>query len=90
MLETIPTDEAYSAGRALEVRYRRDPGEPGLLRVSVLALALEVDGDPDRIRRSEAAFVTTDEAMTREAMRERVEAEAARRAIGRVAWVEEA
>ena len=58
------------------------------LRVSVLAL--EVDGGPDRIRRSEAAFVATDEAMTREAMRERVEAEAARRAIGRVAWVEEA
>lgn len=88
MLETIPTDEAYLAGRALEVRYRRDPGEPGLLRVSVLAL--EVDGGPDRIRRSEAAFVATDEAMTREAMRERVEAETARRAIGRVAWVEEA
>ena len=89
MFETIPNDEVYSAGRALEVRYRRDPGEPGLLRVSVLAL--EVDGGPDRsIRWSEAAFVRTDEAMTREAMRERVEAEAVRRAIGRVAWVDEA
>jgi hypothetical protein len=90
MLETIPAEEVYLGGKALEVRYREDPGRPGLLRVSVLAREFEGGPGPGRFRRSEVAFVATDEAMTREAMRARVEAEAARRAIARVAWVEEA
>jgi hypothetical protein len=88
MLETIPAEEVYLGGKALEVRYREDPGRPGLLRVSVFAR--EFEGGPGRVRRSEVAFVATDEAMTREAMRARVEAEAERRAIARVAWIEEA
>ena len=49
-----------------------------------------VEGGPDHVRRSELALVVAGERMGREAMRARVEAEARRLAIGRVAWVEEA
>jgi hypothetical protein len=87
MLEAIAADEVHATGRALEVRYRGAPGGGGLLVVSMAAH--DVDGTPTHVRRSEVAFVATDEAMTREAMRARAEAEAARRAISRVAWIEE-
>ena len=87
MLEAIPAAEVALAGEALEVRYRAAPGRPGLLTVSVLAHAVE--GGPDHVRRSELTLVVMDERMSREAMRARVEAEARRRAIGRVAWIEE-
>jgi hypothetical protein len=88
MLEPIPAAEVGLDGEALEVRYRAAPGRPGLLTVTVLAHAVE--GGPDHVRRSELALVVMDERMSSEAMRARVEAEARRRAIGRVAWVEEA
>ena len=87
MLEAIPAAEVALAGEALEVRYRRVSGRPGLLIVTVLAHAVE--GGPEHVRRSELALVVADQPMSREAMRARVEAEARRLAIGRVAWVEE-
>jgi len=87
MLEAIPAAEVALSGKALEVRYKETPGRPGLLTVSVLAHAVE--GGPDHVRRSELALVVAGERMGREAMRARVEAEARRRAIARVAWVEE-
>ena len=87
MLESIPAAEAVLSGRALEVRYRQAPGRPGLVIVTVLAHAVE--GGPEHVRRSELALVVADRPMSREAMRARVEAEARRLAIGRVAWVEE-
>ena len=88
MLEAIAADEVHETGRALEVWYRSDPEEGDLLVVSMAAH--EVDGTPDHVRRSEWVLVVAAEAMTREAMRARAEAEAARRAIARVAWIEEA
>ena len=87
MLLAIPAAEVGVEGQALEVRYRAAPDRPGLLIVTVLAHAVE--GGPDHVRRSELALVVMDERMSREAMRARVEAEARRLAIGRVAWVEE-
>ena len=87
MLEAIAADEVYRHGRAIEVRYGRVPDGEGLLVVSIAAH--EVDGTPDHIRRSESVLVVAAQAMTREAMRERVEAEAARWATARVAWIEE-
>ncbi len=87
MLEAIAVDEVYQNGRALEVRYRSALGGEGLLVVSIAAH--EVDGTPDHVRRSEWVLVVAAEAMTREATRARAEAEAARRAISRVAWIEE-
>ena len=87
MLEAIPAAEVALAGEALEVRYRQAPGRPGLVIVTVLAHAVE--GGPEHVRRSELALVVADRPMSREAMRARVEAEARRLAIGRVAWVEE-
>ncbi len=88
MLEAIAAGEVHRNGRALEVRYKGDPGGGHLLVVSIAAH--EVDGTPDRVRRAECVLVVAEEAMTREAMRERAGAEAARRAISRVAWIEEA
>ena len=86
MLQAIAADEVHQDGRALEVRYKGDPGG-GLLVVGIVAH--EVDGTPDLVRRSEWVLVVAAEAMTREAMRARAEAEAAKRAISRVAWIEE-
>jgi len=87
VLEAIAADEVHRNGRTLEVRYKGDPcGD--LLVVSIAAH--DVDGTPDHVRRSEWVLVVAAEAMTREAMRARAEAEAARRAISRVAWIEEA
>ena len=88
MLEAIAADEVHATGRALEVWYRSDPGGGDLLVVSMAAH--DVDGTPDRVLRSEWVLVVAAEAMTREAMRARAEAEAAKRAISRVAWIEEA
>ena len=87
MLEAIPASEAVLSGKALEVRYRQAPGRPGLVIVTVLAHAVE--GGPEHVRRSELALVVADRPMSREAMRALVEAEARRRTIGRVAWIEE-
>ena len=89
MLEAVPPDEVdRHGGRTLEVRYRRDRGDGGLLVVSMAAH--DVDGTPAHVRRWEFVLIVAAETMTAEAMRERAEAEAARRAIGRVAWIEEA
>ena len=52
-------------------------------------LAHAVEGGPDHVRRSELVLLVAGERMGREAMRVRVEAEARRRTIGRVAWIEE-
>ena len=87
MLEAIAADEVHETGRALEVWYRSDPEEGDLLVVTIAAR--DIDGTPDHVRRSEFVLIVAAEAMTREAMRERAEAEAARRAIGRGAWIEE-
>jgi hypothetical protein len=56
--------------------------------VSVTAHAIE--GEPTQVRRSELALVVIAEPMTRDAMHARVEIEAERRGIERVAWIEEA
>ena len=87
MLEAIAPDEVDRHGRTLEVRYRRDHGREDLLVVSMAAH--DIDGMPAHVRRSEFVLIVTAETMTCEAMRERAETEAARRAIGRVAWIEE-
>jgi hypothetical protein len=47
------------------------------------------EGDHAHIWRSELRLVVIHERMTRDGMRARVEAEAERRAIHRVAWIEE-
>ena len=87
MLKPIPAAEIDLDGKALEVRYKENPGEPNLLTVDILARAIE--GGPAVVRRSELALVALHERMTRDAMYERVEVEAGRRGIERVAWVEE-
>ena len=69
------------------MRYRAEPGEPEGLVVDLAAC--ETDGEPDHIRRSEMVLLVTRGRMTRESLRERVEVEAARRAIERVCWIEE-
>jgi hypothetical protein len=87
MLKPIPAAEVDLDGKALEVRYKENPGEPNLLTVDILAH--QIDGTPADVRRSELALVALHERMTRDAMHERVEVEAGRRGIERVAWVEE-
>ena len=87
MLKTIQADEVRHCGKALEVRYRAEPGEPEVLVVDLAAC--ETDGEPDHVRRSEMVLLVTRGRMTRESLRERVEVEAARRAIERVCWIEE-
>jgi hypothetical protein len=87
MLKPIPAAEVDLDGKALEVRYKEDPGEPELLTVDILAY--EIDGDPADVRRRELALIVLHERMTRDAMHERAEVEAERRGIERVAWVEE-
>jgi hypothetical protein len=87
MLKEIAPEEIDLDGKALEVRYKEEPGEPSLLTVDILAR--EIEGDPAYVRRSELALVALHARMTRDAMRERVEIEAERRGIERVAWVEE-
>jgi hypothetical protein len=87
MLTAIPVDEVDLDGKALEVRFRKESDRPDRLTVTVLAHAIE--GSPGYIRRSELALVVINETMSRQAMQERVEAEAGRRGICRVAWIEE-
>ena len=87
MLKPIPAAEIDLDGKALEVRYKENPGEPNLLTVDILAH--QIDGTPADVRRSELALVALQERMTRDAMHERVEVEAGRRGIERVAWIEE-
>jgi hypothetical protein len=87
MLKPIPAEELDLDGKALEVRYKEEPGEPSLLTVDILAR--EIEGGPADVRRSELALVALHERMTRDAMYQRVEVEAGRRGIERVAWVEE-
>jgi hypothetical protein len=87
VLKTIRADEVVHCGKALEVRYRADPGEPGLLVVDLAAC--ETEGEVTDVRRSEMVLLVTGCRMTRESLRERVEVEAARRAIERVCWIEE-
>jgi hypothetical protein len=87
MLRTIPAADVYLDGTALAVRYKGDPARPDLLLVSVTAH--RTDGEADHVRQSEVRLVAVAESMTREAMHARVTAEAARRAIEQVAWIEE-
>jgi hypothetical protein len=87
VLKTIRADEVGHCGKALEVRYRAEPGEPEVLVVDLAAC--ETDGELDHVRRSEMVLLVTSGRMTRESLRERVEVEAARRAIERVCWIEE-
>ena len=87
MLETIPPHEVGLDGKALTVRYRQDPEQPDLLLVTITAHITH--GEPDDIQMGELGLVTVEERMSREAMQARVEAEAERRAIVRVAWIEE-
>lgn len=87
MLETIPIDEVDLHGSALAVRCRAAPDQPGVLLVTIMAHRTE--GDAVFVQRSELALVTVREPVPREAVRSRVEAEAARRGIARVAWVQE-
>ena len=87
MLKPIPAAEVDLDGKALEVRYKENPGKPNLLTVDILAH--QIDGTPADVRRSELALVALHERMTRDAMLERVEVEAGRRDIERVAWIEE-
>jgi hypothetical protein len=87
MLEAIRADEVELEGRALAVRYKEEPGQPGWMVVNITAHATE--GGPDFIRRCELALVVVGQRMSQEAMRTRVQAEAQWRAIRRVAWVRE-
>ena len=88
MLKTIPTGDVDLDGKALAVRYKDNPAHPGLLLVNITAH--QTDGEPDDVRRAEIGLIATAECMTREAMHARVSAEAARRKIESVAWIEEA
>jgi hypothetical protein len=85
MLKVIPPEELELGGKALAVRYHEE--EDGLLRVWITAH--DVDGGPDHVHRSEMRIIAAMERMPREALRARVEAEAERRAIERVAWIGE-
>lgn len=85
MLEAISTEEAGRHDRALEVRYRK--GDGSFLVVSMVAH--DVDGTAVEVWRWEFVLIVVAETMTAEAMRVRAEAEATRRAIGRVKWIEE-
>ena len=87
MLEAIPADEVDVDGEAMAVRFRPDPYRPEMLLVSIMVHLTE--GDHAHIWRSELRLVVIHERMTRDGMRARVEAEAERRAIHRVAWIEE-
>src|SRR3954453_7804033 len=87
VLKTIRADEVGHCGKALEGRYRAEPGEPEGLGVDLGAGG--TDGEPDHVRRSEMVLLVPRGRMTRESLRERVEVEAARRAIERVCWIEE-
>ena len=86
MLETITPDEVDLNGSALAVRYQPDPQRPELLLVSMFAHLTE--GDEWCVGRSELRLVVVQERMTADAMRARAAAEAARRGIERVAWIE--
>jgi hypothetical protein len=85
MLEVIPADELALDGKALAVRYKEEPD--GALLVWITAH--DTDDGPEDIRRSEMRILAVMERMSREALRARVEAEAASRKIERVAWISE-
>lgn len=87
MLETIPDDEVELDDRTLAVHYKADPERPDMMRVTIMAHF--VQGDLENVRSSELVLVAVGERMTKEAMHARVQAEAARRAVARVAWIEE-
>ena len=88
MLEAIPADEVDLDGRALAVRYKAQPDRPDLLVVDITAHSAE--GTPTYVRRAETILIAVREPMSADAMRARVEGEAERRHIGRVAWIREA
>jgi diphthamide biosynthesis methyltransferase len=54
-------------------------------------MTMQIPGEMEHayVRRSELALVVIGESMTRAAMHKRVEVEAERRGIERVAWIEE-
>ena len=86
-LTAIQLDEVDLDGKALEVRYKEEPGKPDRLTVTVFAH--QIEGSPGYVRRSELALIVIAKSMTRDAMHERVVVEAERRGIERVAWIEE-
>ena len=88
MLEAIPADEVDLDGRALAVRYKAQPDRPDLLVVDITAHSAE--GTPTYVRRAETILIAVREPMSADAMRARVEGEAVRRRIDRVAWIREA
>lgn len=88
MLQEITPDEVGLDGRAMEIRYHEEPGRPDLLVVSITYHAVE--GGPAHVTRSEVVLVAVEERVQRRLLWSRVRAEAARRGVGRVAWIREA
>lgn len=87
MIETIAPTDVDLNGAALAVRYQADPTEPERLLVSLLAHRTE--GEPSRIRKYELRCILNRQPMTRAELVDRVETEAKRRGIDRVAWIDE-
>lgn len=86
-LEVISADEVDLDGKALAVRYREDPEQPGLVRATITAYMTL--GAPDQIESSAVVLVAVEQLMSRDTLHARLYAEAASRDIGRVAWTEE-
>ena len=87
MLKTIHADEVDLDGKALAVRYREDPEKSDLVMVNITVHITH--SDRDYIISTEMYLVAVREQMMRQAMYARVQAEAERRKIERVAWIEE-
>ena len=88
MLKPISANEVDLSGKALAVRYKEDPDRSDLLLVNITAYT--TDGDRDYIEKSEMRLVAIQEPMPKDDLHARVQAEAERRQIERVAWIEEA
>ena len=87
MFKTITPDEVDLNGKALAVTYQPDPQQSELLLVNVIAHRTEAAAS--LIRTSELCLIVIREPMTPDAMHARVTAEAAKRGIERVAWIEQ-
>lgn len=87
MIQSIAPTDVDLNGAALAVRYQQDPNQPERLLVSLLAHRTE--GEPSRIRKYELRCILNRRPMTRAELVDRVETEAKRRGIDRVAWIDE-
>lgn len=87
MIQSIAPTDVDLNGAALAVRYQQDPNQPERLLVSLLAHRTE--GEPSRIRKYELRCILNRQPMTRAELVDRVETEARKRGIDRVAWIEE-